>query len=188
MPVHSAMKTDQSTILPTGATLTPLATHSDERGDLTEIFRDEWHKSPAPVQWIVSRSEANVLRGVHVHRVHWDYFCVVAGDIFVGLHDLRPAEPAARRSAVVRLNGERLQMLTIPPGVAHGFYSSGDAMYVIGTSAYYDPSDHRACRWDSPELALHWPCTAPRLSASDREAGGYAELRAAFLASAGVGS
>jgi dTDP-4-dehydrorhamnose 3,5-epimerase len=182
MPAHSAMKTEQDTILPIGVTLTSLTTHPDERGELTEIFRNEWHHSPLPLQWIVSRSAANTLRGVHVHAHHWDYFCVVAGEIVVGLHDLRPAAPTVGRSAMLRLNGAQLQMLVIPAGVAHGFYSPGDSMHVIGTSRYYDPTDHQGCRWNSPELALDWPCTTPALSAQDRAAGSYDDFRASFLA------
>jgi dTDP-4-dehydrorhamnose 3,5-epimerase len=173
--------TDNSATLPAGVTLMALTTHPDNRGELTEIFRNEWHGSPLPVQWMISRTEPNVLRGVHVHARHWDYYCVVAGEITVGLHDLRSPVPAARRSAMLRLTGTQLQMLAIPPGVAHGFYSPGDSLHVIGTSSYYDPADHRGCRWDSSELGLDWPCNAPVLSATDRDAGSYAELRASFL-------
>lgn len=161
--------------------LMPLTTHPDGRGDLTEIFRNEWHRSPAPVQWIVSRTGANVLRGMHVHARSWDYLCVIEGNVVAGLHDLRP-RAAAARSAMLRLSGARLQVLVIPIGVAHGFYSPGNSTLMVGASTYYDPADHRACRWDAPELDLDWPCTAPELSAKDRDAGSYAELRAAFLA------
>lgn len=180
------IKTEQSTALPRGVRLMPLTTHPDDRGAFTEIFRNEWHDSPLPLQWAVSRNEANVLRGVHVHVHHWDYYCAIAGEVFVGLHDLRPAAPAAAPSAMLRLAGTQLQMLAIPAGVAHGFYSAGDSMHVIGTSRYYDATDHRGCRWDSPELDLDWPCTAPKLSARDRDAGSYAELRRSYLAAAAI--
>jgi dTDP-4-dehydrorhamnose 3,5-epimerase len=50
----------------------PLTTHRDQRGELTEISRSEWHHSPLPVQWIARRSSANVLRGVRAHARHWD--------------------------------------------------------------------------------------------------------------------
>ena len=178
------MMTDTSVNLPAGVGLTPLTTYPDNRGDLTEIFRNEWHGSPLPVQWMISRNAPNVLRGVHVHAFHWDYSCVIAGEVFVGLHDLRPEGPADRRSTMLHLTGGRLQMLAIPPGVAHGFYSPVESVHLTGTSRYYDPVDHRGCRWDSPELGLDWPCREPEMSARDRAAGSYAELRAAFLARA----
>lgn len=120
--LKTAFNMTQPTPFPIDIRLIPLTTHSDQRGDLTEIFRSEWHDSPAPVQWSVSRSRANVLRGVHAHGRNWDYVCVAEGDLIVGLHDLRTMRPTVP-SAMLRLSGARLQMLVIPPGVAHGFYS-----------------------------------------------------------------
>jgi dTDP-4-dehydrorhamnose 3,5-epimerase len=180
----TGLEYDRPDLLPAGARLMSLTTHVDERGDFTEFFRNEWHESPQPVQWNVSRSGRNVLRGVHVHALHWDYFCVVAGEMTVGLHDLRPESSHLRRSVMLQLSGGRIQMLTIPPGVAHGFYSPREAMHVIGASTYYDPPDHRRCRWDSPELGLNWPCIAPKLSAADRDALDYGEFRVAFVTAA----
>jgi len=169
--------------LPPGVTLTPLATHPDSRGDLTEFFRNDWFtSSPLPVQWNVSRSKANVLRGVHVHALHWDYQCVLAGELVVGLHDLRPDALPSARTAMLVLNGERLQLLSIPPGVAHAFYSPVESVQVIGVSGYYNPSEDGRCRWDCPELGFAWPCADPHLSPDDRGAPSYAELRSAFYA------
>lgn len=177
-----SVESDRPVALPTGVMLKSLKTIPDDRGDVTEFFRDQWHDSPLPVQWNASRSNANVLRGVHVHARHWDYLCMISGEMVIGLHDLRPRAPGAAQSAMVWLDGGRLQMLAIPPGVAHGFYSPNSSTHVIGASSYYDPSDHRRCRWDCPELALDWPCSAPDLSPADRNAPGYAELKSAFLA------
>jgi dTDP-4-dehydrorhamnose 3,5-epimerase len=180
--LKAAFNMTQPTPIPFDVRLIPLTTHSDQRGDLTEIFRSEWHDSPAPVQWIVSRSRANVLRGVHVHARNWDYVCVIEGDLIIGLHDLRTGRPTVP-SAMVRLSGAQLQILVIPPGVAHGFYSPGPCTMVLGASSYYDPADHKGCRWDSPDLGLDWPCEAPELSARDRDAISYADLKALYVGS-----
>lgn len=161
--------------LPEGVALWLLETHGDQRGDFTELFRNHWHDTPLPQQWSLLRSEPNTLRGVHLHLQHWDYLCVTAGQLTVGLHDLRAAEP---RSVLLQLDADRLQVLTIPPGVAHGFYSRQATACLVGASRYYDPADHRRCRWDCPDLALDWPCTAPELSDQDARAGGCAALRA----------
>jgi dTDP-4-dehydrorhamnose 3,5-epimerase len=176
------MRADTPTFLPVGARLITLKTHPDLRGDLTEIFRNEWHESPLPVQWIASRCAANALQGMHVHASRWNYLCIVAGEMVVGLHDLRPAEASLRRSAMLRADRSQLQMLVVPPGVAHGFYAPVDAMLLVASSGCSDPIDHHRCRWDSPELGLNWPCAAPDLSPVDRDAGSYADGRAALLA------
>lgn len=170
--------------LPAGVVRCALTTYPDDRGDFTEIFRQHWHDSPPPVQWNLSRNRPNVLRGMHVHARHWDYLCVTDGEMTVGLHDLR-ATGAGARSAIVQLSADRLEMLVIPAGVAHGFYSTRGSTYVIGASSYYDPSDHRRCRWDCPELGLAWPCDRPELSPADRDAPDYAALATAFARDGG---
>lgn len=175
---------ERPTLLPAGVKLMSLTTHSDARGDLTEILRNEWHGSPPPARWIAVRAAPNTLRGVHVRRRGWRYACVVAGEMWAGLHDLRAERPAAW-SVLFRLTGARLQALVIPPGVAHGFYATEGATLVLGASAG-DDSDEGACRWDAPELGLDWPCAAPQLSAGDCDAGSYARLRSAFGAAGPV--
>jgi dTDP-4-dehydrorhamnose 3,5-epimerase len=169
--------------LPAGVALCSLKSHRDQRGDLTELFRNQWHHTPLPVQWNLLRSKPNALRGMHVHLKHWDYTCVIAGALAVGLHDLRTTE---RRSTLMPLRADQLQVLVIPPGVAHGFYSHEATAMLVGSSNYYEPSDHRRCRWDCPELALDWPCTAPELSEQDARASGYAALKAELQAAAAL--
>jgi dTDP-4-dehydrorhamnose 3,5-epimerase len=177
-----AANRDRLAALPDGVVRKALRTFPDDRGDFTEFFRNEWQTSPVPVQWNISRSRANVLRGVHVHTRHWDYLCVTNGEIFVGLHDLRATSSMATRTAMLRLHGSELEVLAIPPGVAHGFYSVDHSTYVIGASSYYDPTDHRRCRWDCPELGLDWPCDGPDLSPADQKAPSYGELADGFRA------
>ena len=175
------MKAHDTPAVPAGVRVISLTTHVDNRGDLSEIFREEWVDSPPPIQWVVVRSKANALRGIHVHARHWDYYCVVTGEMTVGVHDLRPGATRGI-SAMLHLTGDRLQLLSVPAGVAHGLYCSRASTIMVGTSQYYDSDDHRGCRWDCPELRLSWPCTVPELSAKDREAGSYAALRAGYLA------
>ncbi|HSE74481.1 MAG TPA: hypothetical protein VLB05_08210, partial [Dongiaceae bacterium] len=62
------------------------------------------------------------------------------------------------------------------------FYSVDHSTYVIGASSYYDPTDHRRCRWDCPELGLDWPCDGPDLSPADHKAPSYGELADGFRA------
>jgi dTDP-4-dehydrorhamnose 3,5-epimerase len=169
--------------LPAGVVRRQLKTHPDNRGSFTEIFRDEWQDSPLPVQWNLSRDNPNVLRGVQVHARHWDYVCVIAGELHVGLHDVRPGAAGAR-SAMLRMSGQQLEVVVIPPGVAHGFYSPGHAIHLVGVSNYYDPTDHARCSWNCPELELNFPCDKPELSASDCEALSYSDFVAAYLAGA----
>jgi dTDP-4-dehydrorhamnose 3,5-epimerase len=158
----------------------PLTTHADSRGDLTEVLRVAWHDSPRPVQWNVVNSKANVLRGVHVHRQHWDYFSLVAGEMLLGMHDMRQGLETCGLSVLLRLSDEALTGIIVPPGVAHGFYYVKPSMHVYAVSEYWDMNDELACRWDAPELGFDWPCRTPLISERDSRAMSYAELVAAL--------
>ena len=84
--------------LPHDVEVIPLATHRDERGWLTEIYREKWPVGVQPCQWNATFSDANVLRGVHVHTGTWIiwWWCAAAP---AGLYDARPKSPTHRMSA-----------------------------------------------------------------------------------------
>jgi dTDP-4-dehydrorhamnose 3,5-epimerase len=164
--------------LPHGVQLLPLRSHGDTRGLFTEIYRDAWNLGPRPVQWNMVRSEANVLRGVHVHTRHADLLTVADGELILGLRDLRPASPSHGMSVMLRISTEDLHMAVIPVGVAHGFYFPRPACHIYAVTEAFDGSDEFGCRWDDPALELNWPCREPMLSKRDSEAGSLAELLA----------
>lgn len=155
-------------LLPAGTILRPLEPHVDERGRFTELYRVEWETGVAPIQWNAVRSEAGVLRGVHVHLRHDDYLTVPVGRASVGLRDLRRGSPTEGRSALVEVGDDRPASLVIPHGVAHGFYFHEPSLHVYAVTEYWDPSDELACRWDDPELEIPWPVRSARVS--DRDA------------------
>ena len=89
--------------LPQGVSLRSLQTHHDERGSLTELFRASWDIGIDAVQWNYCESEANVLRGVHMHVKHADYLILLRGRASIGLRDLRPGSPTEGLTALVTL-------------------------------------------------------------------------------------
>jgi dTDP-4-dehydrorhamnose 3,5-epimerase len=165
-----------SSPLPEGVKLRPLTTREDRRGNLTELFREEWGLGQCPVQWNLVRSEANVLRGVHVHRKHIDYLTMPMGEIVLGLHDLRSTSSTHRLSLVFRLQAHDQHLVVIPTGVAHGFYFPEPATLLYAVSHCFDVNDEFGCRWNEAALGLAWPCQAPLLSERDRVAGSYADM------------
>jgi dTDP-4-dehydrorhamnose 3,5-epimerase len=154
--------------LPAGTLLRPLQPHADDRGVFVELYRAEWATGVEPIQWNAVRSEAGVLRGVHVHLRHDDYLTVPVGRAEVGLRDLRRGSPTEGLSALVELDAERPAALVIPHGVAHGFYFPEPSLHVYAVTEYWDQSDELGCRWDDPELEIPWRVTSARVS--DRDA------------------
>jgi dTDP-4-dehydrorhamnose 3,5-epimerase len=165
-----------------GVILRDLVEHSDDRGSVSEIFRQSWlPDADAMVQANVSRSRAGVLRGLHVHREQADYWVVLAGSAFVGLADLRLGSPTERRAASVRLDAERAaSALYIPPGVAHGYYAETDLLLQYLVDRAYTGDDEFGVAWDDPDLGIDWPNSAPVLSDRDRSNAAFAEAQASL--------
>jgi dTDP-4-dehydrorhamnose 3,5-epimerase len=159
-----------------GVRLRELEPHGDDRGTFLELHRLEWDSGVEPVQWNAVRSGAGVLRGVHCHWRHDDYLVLLEGAASVGLCDLRPDSPTHRRSACLRLAGGMPQAITIPTGVAHGFYYHEPSIHLYAVSHYWSLDDELGCRWDDPALGIAWPQRTAHVSARDAELPSLAEL------------
>ena len=156
--------------------LITLTTHRDTRGDLTELFREDWVDERA-VQWNLVHSRPNTLRGVHVHIRHVDYIVPIAGTMLVGLCDLREDSPGFKTSRLIELSSANRKLLKIPAGIAHGFYFAREMTFAYAVTSYWNPVDDEfGCRWDDPGLGLKWPTVAPLLSPRDASAPPLAAL------------
>ena len=153
--------------LPNGVKLLPLETHRDERGSLTELFRTSWVTGIDVVQWNYVASAKEVLRGVHLHIKHEDYLILLSGHATIGVRDLRSESTTRGVTALIDLNGSEGRALTIPPGVAHGFYFHEPSIHIYGVSEFWDEQDELGCYWADPELGISWPNPAPIISARD---------------------
>jgi len=165
-----------------GVTFSPLVMNRDNRGSVTEIYRDEWHSGTKPCQWNMTKSNANVLRGVHVHYKHTDHLVVLHGRLSIGLYDLRPNSPTYRKAALFEVGSEPPSALRIPTGVMHGFYAHEPSLYVYGVDSYYDRRDELGCHWADPALGIAWPCQQPELSERDKSAPSLGEVQTQLIA------
>ncbi|MEO7118555.1 MAG: dTDP-4-dehydrorhamnose 3,5-epimerase family protein, partial [Candidatus Limnocylindrales bacterium] len=107
----------------------------DERGSFAELWRTAW---TAPligepfVQANLSRSKADVLRGLHLHRRQWDLWSVVAGEGTAAVVDTRPLLDRGAHAVVTRETFDMSpgSQLLIPPYVAHGFHARTELVLV----------------------------------------------------------
>ena len=153
--------------LPPGVRVIPLTTHKDARGGFTEVFRNSFIPTTAPCQWNLVYSQANVLRGVHLHITHADYLILASGSCLFFLFDCRSDSPMKFQPSTVNAKGHAPFGLYIPPGVAHGFYFYEPSLHVYGVDHYWDTADELGVRFDDPGLKFEWPCSAPHLSERD---------------------
>ena len=119
-----------------------------------------------------SRSEKNVLRGLHyqIRQPQGKLVRVVVGEVLDVAVDIRRSSPTFGRYVAERLTADGKKMLWIPPGFAHGFLVMSDTAEVLyKTTDYYSPEDERSILWNDPDLAISWPLHgAPVISQKDK--------------------
>jgi len=148
-------------------------------GDARGFFLESWNEREFEaagirarfVQDNHSRSERNVLRGLHyqIRQPQGKLVRVVAGEIFDVAVDIRRNSSTFGRWEGVRLNAESYKMLWIPAGFAHGFCVLSEFAEVLYKATdYYAPEHERCILWNDPELDIDWPLPGtPGLSAKD---------------------
>lgn len=118
-----------------------------------------------------SRSECNVLRGLHyqIQRPQGKLVRVISGSVFDVSVDLRRSSPNFGKWVGVELTSENKRQLWIPPGFAHGFVvTSESAEFLYKTTDYWFPEHERSLLWNDPAVEIEWPLDgAPKLAAKD---------------------
>jgi dTDP-4-dehydrorhamnose 3,5-epimerase len=110
-----------------GVVFKPLAAHTDRRGWLIELFReDELSEERHPVMAYVSETLPGVARGPHEHVDQTDYFAFVGpGEFLLYLWDSRADSPTRGRSMKVPAGESNKQCVIVPPGVVHAYKNVG---------------------------------------------------------------
>lgn len=158
-----------------GMVFHPLVAHRDQRGTLAEVHRDDRGLPVRPVQWNVVHSDPGVLRGVHCHLRHCDLLNIIAGELILGLVDLRMGSPTFRVAEIHRIPALS-HSIVIAPGIAHGFHFQIPSTMLYGVDEYWNLDDELGCMWNDPGLGLTWPCSSPTLSERDQTAGSLEQL------------
>lgn len=84
--------------------------------------------------------------------------------------DVRPGSATYGAHVARDLSAERLEMLWVPPGFAHGFVTLvPDTEVTFKTTAYYAPQAEIGVRWDDPDLAIDWGISPDAATISDQD-------------------
>jgi dTDP-4-dehydrorhamnose 3,5-epimerase len=151
----------------------------DDRGFFFEsfnrkVFREATGIDAEFVQDNHSRSEKNVLRGLHYQvapRAQGKLVRVVHGAVFDVAVDIRKDSPTFGRWVGETLSAENKKQVWIPTGFAHGFLTLTDsAEFLYKTTDYYSPDLERCIAWNDPEIGIEWPLAEdePILSGKDQ--------------------
>jgi dTDP-4-dehydrorhamnose 3,5-epimerase len=157
---------------------------SDARGYFFEAYNERSFASAGiPEQFVQdnqSHSKKGVLRGLHfqVAQAQGKLVRAINGEIFDVAVDLRRGSPSLGRWIGVRLSAASHQMIWIPKGFAHGFYTLSDSADVhYKVTDFYAPEHERTLLWNDPEIAIDWPLGGePILSEKDLAGLGFREV------------
>jgi dTDP-4-dehydrorhamnose 3,5-epimerase len=145
---------------------------ADSRGFFYESYRQSYTELGLPpmVQVNVSRSQAGVLRGLHLQleRPQAKLITVSRGRIWDVAVDLRIGSPQFGRWCAQVLSDQDPQQLFIPAGFAHGYcVLSDEADLLYQCSDYYHAQSEVGILWSDATLDIPWPVKSPRLSDKD---------------------
>jgi dTDP-4-dehydrorhamnose 3,5-epimerase len=155
----------------------------DGRGWFAEVFNQStFAAARLPAEFVQdnqSFSVKGVLRGLHYQlgQPQGKLVRVLSGHIWDVAVDLRRNSPDFGKWAGFHLKAQspedRLQLLWIPEGFAHGFLVLSDTAQVLyKTTNLYYPAGERSILWNDPTLNIAWPLqalggTPPSVSAKD---------------------
>lgn len=148
----------------------------DPRGFFTEVYAKERLNEvgfPDVVQMNVSRSEKDVVRGMHFNTVNPQakVIRVLQGTIQDVVIDLRFDSPDYGKVQTFTLNSPE-HCLLVPEGFAHGFWSlADDTILMYGCSALYDPTNDSGISLHDPNFNFPWtPIFDPnKLNMTDKD-------------------
>ena len=82
---------------------------------------------------------------------------VLSGEIFDVAVDIRKESPFYGHWISVKLSFANNNLLWIPPGFAHGFYTLENQTTVIyKTTNYYSSSHEKTLNWSDKNLGIQW--------------------------------
>jgi dTDP-4-dehydrorhamnose 3,5-epimerase len=137
-----------------------LVCHPDERGRLWEVLRSDDRIFRKFGQVYITTAYPGVVKAWHAHARQTDFFTVVSGMAKFVLYDMRPASDTHGKISEFFIGRDNLQLITIPPGVYHGFKCIGpDEVIALNcpTEPYNatEPDEIRLAP-DSPDIPFDW--------------------------------
>ena len=100
--------------------------HNDERGWLSEIWRED-EDGYSPTMGYVSVTKPGVVRGPHEHKFQSDCFVFFGPGTFeLYLWDRREDSNTKGEHMKIEVGENNPAMVIVPPGVVHGYKAIGD--------------------------------------------------------------
>jgi dTDP-4-dehydrorhamnose 3,5-epimerase len=109
-----------------GVVIRPLITHPDERGTLTELYREAWGVHPDPLVYVkLITARPGMTKGWVKHLKQDDRMVVCFGTALFVLCDDRPESPTYGMVNELCFSDHNRSLFTIPAGVYHAIKNVG---------------------------------------------------------------
>jgi dTDP-4-dehydrorhamnose 3,5-epimerase len=137
--------------------------HKDKRGFFVKTFHFPTFKKFGLEtnfkEEYYSVSKKNVVRGLHFQippKGHSKLVYCIAGIVKDVVVDLRVGSPTYGKNLSIILSSDKGNMIYIPEGLAHGFFTlSKFSTLIYKTTNIHDPKKDIGIKWDS--AGISWP-------------------------------
>ena len=135
-------------------------TNNDERGFVTEIFRNDWggfFGQNKPNQINISKSNPGVIRAWHRHkRNQVDFFTVLKGTMKICIYDNNEESKTFGKLVEIIASEDKLQIIKVPGHFWHGTKTIGNqpsyTVYFINNLYNYENPDEERISWNDPSI------------------------------------
>lgn len=164
------------------------AVFRDSRGYFFESYnKDTFFKNGIAVEFVQdnqSLSQKGVLRGLHFQNPPFaqdKLVRVITGSVLDVAVDIRKNSPTYGKHFTVVLSAEKMNMMFVPAGFAHGFAVLEDnTIFSYKCSNVYNKASEDSILWSDPDLNIKWGIPDPILSDKDKAAKRFKDLTSRF--------
>ena len=147
----------------------------DERGWFLETFKKSLFAEILPgiefKQGNQSFSRKGALRGLHLQKQPYQQgklVRVISGKVLDVIVDIRQDSATYGKWYSTILDAERQNMMYVPEGFAHGFYTLEDAVFSYMCTNEYNKESEEGIIWNDPDLNIDWQLDGePNVSEKD---------------------
>ena len=157
--------------------------YKDSRGFFKEDFKQKFFKNKKFVFGCTSRSNKNVMRGLHLQTKfpQGKYISILKGAILDVAIDLRKKSKTYGKHFKIILSDNNAKSLFIPEGFAHGFLGLKNENIIHYLCTNYRSSKHEVgLLWNDENLKIKWPIKNPIISKKDKKNLTFLEFKNLF--------
>ncbi len=134
--------------------------HEDERGYFSELLKRGEPGFHTIEQTSYAVCKHGVIKAFHFHD-YWESWVVIEGKALIVMHDIRADSPTKGKTQTVSAGENEPLIISIPPGVAHGYKALGKknvGMLYHAAEAYNSTRKDQigTIAFDSPDIGFDW--------------------------------